>query len=134
MFPNSPQTALEKWKELGHIDIEEYLNKSLAFLEFDPESIEFKEIESVNDKNSTMKISGYFQKGTNKIMGLCRVVFSHGEIQEGIFFNSDFNGYARVIYESGDYYVGHLRNYVNNGYGLYKSTNGAEYLGEWKND
>ena len=65
LFPNSPQTTLKKWKELGPIDIEEYLNKSLAFLDFDPESIEFKEIERVKNRNITLKISGYFKKGTD---------------------------------------------------------------------
>ena len=49
LYPDTTmKNGLETWKKLKPIDIKEYLKKSVEFLEFDPESIEFKEYEVVD--------------------------------------------------------------------------------------
>ena len=77
MYPYAPQIVLENWKKLGPIDFERYLNKSVEFLKFDPESVEFEEYEGVFPTLKFKEI-GYFKKGTNIKMGLCRRVFDEG--------------------------------------------------------
>ena len=78
MNENAPKTVLQTWKKLGPLKIEDIINNSKDFLDIDPNEIEFKESNGVNDENKKLKEIGFFKKGTNRLEGLCRRVFDYG--------------------------------------------------------
>ena len=49
MYENAPKIVLETWNKLGPLKIEDIINNSKDFLDIDPNEIEFKEWNGVND-------------------------------------------------------------------------------------
>ncbi len=65
--------ALNKWKKVGPLTIEEILKNSDK--EMDTQNIEFKTI-----SKDSYTFQGQFKKGTDKREVICRIIFNFGPI------------------------------------------------------
>ena len=118
MFSEAPKEALEKWKSLGPVSIQELIDKS---------DIDMKELDNYEIKKDYTVYGcfyGMFRKGTKERNGICRGVSVHGHIHEAAFVNGKLNGFGRNFYPEGHYHVGVCKDHRKHGYGKLVLANG----------
>ena len=115
---NYIDTVLEKWNELGPLNMKEILKE--YEIQFNQQN-QVVEISQVEGKNADY----YGQVNENQeAHGFGRFIYNNGKIEEGYFKNNVLNGYGRVIYTAGQYYEGEFKDDNKHGFGRKVYTNG----------
>lgn len=118
MFPEASTKALETWKTLEPITVEEILEKSNIDIDLESDEFEYKR---KNFDNGFAE--GIFKKGSDSY-GIVRAVTKYGEIYEGFIQDGKLNSYSRAFFANGNYYIGMYKNNLREGQGKFVSANG----------
>jgi hypothetical protein len=93
--------ALENWKNMEPLTIEEIITKSNTDFDLYAGDLEYKRHDHEN-----IHAVGLFKKGTQTKHGIVRRVYNNGEVYEGMYYNNQLHGYARVLKNNGDQFEG----------------------------
>ena len=124
--------SLNKWQQLGPIDLLDFYKNIPNFINFvnfieksdeDGNPISYKlSLGDYSFSHSNHIYTGQLDPHTLKPHGLGRKIsLKNGRILEGQFIAGIATGYARYIWDNGDYYIGYVKDSMANGKGtLYK--------------
>ena len=130
MYAEVPTAALDKWKQLGPLSVQEVIDKS----GINPQDLDLEEQCVKKQSYGSVYYLGMHKKGTMYRNGICRSIFKGGLISEGMYINDKLNGFGRSYYPNGAYYIGMWKDHKRHGYGKFVYTNGKIDDGIWENN